>query len=199
VRDCDYEACSIVADANGPYGGLVAQPVYLYGSATGGQGSGPYTYEYAWDLDDDGLFDDSTMQNPIVGWEIEGDFPVCVRVNDASAPYCYDTDCAIVHISEAVECQWTFPHGLTQDPTAVFKRIHGGDGTGSSNGCTADVALPAGTEPADLIIVWFYNESAMEWEWFRVGWTESTLGSLQMGEIYDIIVMDACTWQVVAP
>jgi len=77
--------------------------------------------------------------------------------------------------------------------------MHGGDGTGSSNGAITDVSLPTGTEPADLIVVWYYDESAKEWVWYRVGWTESTLDTLEMGEIYDIIVMDACIWQLVAP
>jgi hypothetical protein len=36
----------------------------------------------------------------------------------------------------------------------------------------------------------------MTWEWFRPGWPESTLTSLENGEIYLITVQDACTWTI---
>jgi len=98
------ETCDISADANGDpdghYYGLVAQANYLQGSATGGGGGGgPYTYTWAWDLDNDGFFDDSFMQNPIVGWEAEGDWPIALRVCYENEPLCCDEDTAIVHIT----------------------------------------------------------------------------------------------------
>jgi len=96
-------SCTLEADADGSpdghYYGYLAQPVYLHASATGGQGSGPYTYEYAWDLDDDGLHDDSFVQNPQFYMEIGGDYQVCVRVNDADHPDCWDIDTAVVHVA----------------------------------------------------------------------------------------------------
>ena len=191
--------CSLVADADGSpdghYTGYPSAAVYLYGSATGGYGAGPYTYDWAWDLDNDGIYDDSYVQNPIVGWEAIGDYPISVRVNDALNPNCWDTDDAVVHIVEPVGCSWSFPHGLQSDPTAVFKRVHGPGVPPSANNCDTNVGLPTTTVPADLIVVWYYDESIPEWL-FWTGWPESTLWTLELGSIYDIIVWDACTWQL---
>jgi len=39
----------------------------------------------------------------------------------------------------------------------------------------------------------------MEWKWFKEGWPESTLETLEYCRIYDIIVMDACTWEMQPP
>jgi len=87
---------------------------------------------------------------------------------------------------------WEFPHGLNQNPSAVFSRHY--DGT------TIILAdIPYEDMPEELIIVWFYDEDEMEWKWFRVGWPESTLETLEHCHIYDVIVMDACTWDIPQP
>jgi PKD repeat protein len=167
-----------VADAGGPYSGYAGDVINLYGSATGGVPP----YSYAWDLDDDGLFDDSTDQNPTYSWATAGDYTVELKVTDNVAQE--DTDTADVHIDP--ECEFEFPHGLNQDNSSVFLRYYDCETAG----------LPTGTEPAQLIVVWYYNEAGMTWEWFRPGWPESTLPSLVNGEIYLITVQSACTWTI---
>ena len=82
----------------------------------------------------------------------------------------------------------TFPHGLGQDPTAVFPRLYDG----------AEVTLPTGTEPPELLIVWYYDEALMQWLFYVPGW-ESTLTKLEYWRIYATIVSDACTWDIPQP
>jgi len=53
--------------------------------------------------------------------------------------------------------------------------------------------------PAELNVVWFYDEVAWQWKWFKLGWPESTLETLEYCHIYDIIVIDACTWEIPQP
>jgi len=85
----------LVAEAGGPYTGTAGSPVSLSGSATGG--TPPYSY--AWDLDNDGAYDDSTLQNPSHTWATAGDYTVGLRVTDYVAAT--DTDTASVHITTA--------------------------------------------------------------------------------------------------
>jgi hypothetical protein len=96
------------------------------------------------------------------------------------------TDCTFCCTGE---CSWTFPHGLTTDPSAVFSRLY----------ACQTVSLPTGTEPANLISVWYYDEAVPEWKWYKPGWPESTLTSLVNGEIYQVIVQDACSWTIPQP
>ncbi|HUU63119.1 MAG TPA: PKD domain-containing protein [Dehalococcoidia bacterium] len=167
-----------VAEAGGPYSGYEGDVINLYGSAS----LGVPPYSYAWDLDYDGLFDDSTDQNPTYSWGTAGDYTVELKVTDNAAQE--DTDTADVHIDP--ECELDFPHGLTQDTAAIFPRYYD---------CLT-VSLPTLTEPTQLIVVWYYDEVAQSWEWFRPGWPESILTSLENGEIYLIIVQNACTWTI---
>ena len=84
---------------------------------------------------------------------------------------------------------WEFPHGILDNPTAVFPRYYN----------CPDTDLPTGTEPGELISAWYYDVSAMEWKWYRVGWAQSTLETLENGKIYLIIVMEECTWAIPYP
>jgi len=79
---------------------------------------------------------------------------------------------------------WEFPHGLNQNPTAEFSRIYDGKTT----------LISELSPPPELIMVRRYDEAEMEWEWYRQGWPESTLLELKEGEIYGIVVRDACVW-----
>ena len=178
--EVDLDICVTVpvADAGGPYSGFEGEVINLYGSAS--EGVPPYSY--AWDLDEDGLFDDSTDQNPTYSWGTAGNYTVELKVTDNAAQE--DTDTAPVEIEP--ECELDFPHGLNQDTSSIFLRYYE---------CET-ASLPTSTEPAQLIVVWYYNETTMTWEWFRPGWPESTLTSLENGEIYFIIVQDACTWTI---
>jgi len=81
---------------------------------------------------------------------------------------------------------WEFSHGLNQNPSAVFHRHYDG----------IEVALSDLTPPEEVVVIWFYDEVAWQWKWYKVGWTESTLETLEYCNIYVIIVMDACTWEI---
>jgi len=96
-------------------------------------------------------------------------------------------------IPTPIPITWDFPHGLLTDPpgtlSAVFSRHY--------EGATVTLADIAPEDmPNELVIVWYYDEAEMKWKWHRVGWTESTL---EYCHIYDIIVMDACTWEIPQP
>ena len=86
---------------------------------------------------------------------------------------------------------WEFPHGLALDPTAVFYKHY--------DGATITLAdLSPGDVPAELSVVWYYDEGEMQWKWFT-GWPESTLITLEYCHIYSAIVMDACIWEIPQP
>ena len=69
---------------------------------------------------------------------------------------------------------------------AVFPRLYN----------CPDIDLPTYTEPGALVVVWYYDEATMVWEWFKPGWPESTLEVLENGNIYLITVTEACTWEI---
>jgi len=84
----------LVTDANGPYTGIVGVSKSLSGSATGG--STPYSY--AWDLDNDGEYDDASVNNPTHTWDEAGTYTIKLKVTDDLNQT--DTDTAIVTIEE---------------------------------------------------------------------------------------------------
>lgn len=65
------------AEANGPYSGVVGEPLTLHGSASGG--TPPYTY--AWDMDNDGVYE-TPGQNPTGTWAEAGTYTIHLKVTD---------------------------------------------------------------------------------------------------------------------
>lgn len=85
-----------VADAGGPYATVEGTDVVLDASGSYDPDGGALTY--AWDLDDDGTFDDAVGPNPtftLVGQD--ADFTVSVRVTDADG--LTDTDSSTVTVA----------------------------------------------------------------------------------------------------
>jgi len=84
---------ALVADAGDPYSGVVGESVQLHGSASGGTPP----YYYAWDLDWDGYYNDSYVQNPTWTWYTVDGHTVGLEVTDDAQDW--DTDTASVSIS----------------------------------------------------------------------------------------------------
>lgn len=84
------------ADAGGPYSGDESTLVQLVGSGSTDP-DGDLLFYY-WDLDNDGLYDDSTQMNPTHSWSQDGIYTVRLLVNDGALS---DTDTATVNISNS--------------------------------------------------------------------------------------------------
>jgi hypothetical protein len=73
-----------LASAGGPYTGNEGQPVQLNGSGSSDP-NGPSGLSYAWDLDNDGQFDDAAVITPTYTWPDNGVFTLSLRVTDSGA------------------------------------------------------------------------------------------------------------------
>ena len=73
------------ADVGGPYSAEEGGSVTLDASASSDPGSD--TLSFAWDLDDDGLFDDATGATVILRGLSNGIYPVAVQVSDGDGGY----------------------------------------------------------------------------------------------------------------
>ena len=85
---------TLVADAHGPYSGYIDESIQFTGSATGGKPS----YTYAWDLDNDGAYDDAVGVNPTKIWSSVGSYTIKIKVTDSLGTNA--TDSAQVTVSK---------------------------------------------------------------------------------------------------
>jgi PKD repeat protein len=83
-----------VADAGGPYTVAEGSTVSVDGSASTDPDGNPLSY--AWDLDDDGEFDDAFTATPPVSFPDDGSYPVALRVSDSLLS---STDGAVVTVT----------------------------------------------------------------------------------------------------
>jgi PKD repeat protein len=88
-----YSAGAVLADANGPYEGLVGEAIQFTGSASGGT----VPYSWYWDFGDGGS---STVQNPTHVYAIEGSFTVILTVEDDNGQT--DTDQTSATVTEDI-------------------------------------------------------------------------------------------------
>ena len=70
--------CDLIADAGGPYSGDVDEEIEIEGSASGGTSP----YDYYWDLDEDGQFDDAEGNIITNSWNEEGTYTIWLKVVD---------------------------------------------------------------------------------------------------------------------
>jgi hypothetical protein len=85
---------SPVADTGGPYNGDEGETIQLDGSGTYDPDGDPLLYY--WDLDNDGLYDDSTQVNPTYDWGDDGTYIIRLFVYDGEY---FDTDMTTVTIT----------------------------------------------------------------------------------------------------
>ena len=106
-----------IVDAGGPYGGNTSDAIVL--TAEGSDpGDDPLTY--AWDLDDDGQFDDATGQAVNFSSPTPGVFPIAVQIMDDAGPT--TSDVADVTVSGAALA----PGPPASDvPPAIVSPVHG--------------------------------------------------------------------------
>jgi len=71
-----------VADANGPYSGMVGQTIILDGSGSSDPDPGDMIVSYEWDLDFDGQYDDATGVNAQHTWNSAYSGNIGLRVTD---------------------------------------------------------------------------------------------------------------------
>ena len=90
------------ADADGPYNVDEGTPLTLDGS--GSSDPNGDVLSFAWDLDDDGNYDNSTAEQPVYTWNDNCTYMVALKVSDSLLD---DTDTAIVTVNDL-------------SPTAVF-------------------------------------------------------------------------------
>jgi len=70
----------VQADAGGPYSGAIGEVIPFSGSAVGG--SPPYTF--AWDLDDDGEYDDASGASASKSWDTPGVYAISLKATDST-------------------------------------------------------------------------------------------------------------------
>lgn len=100
------------AHAGGPYYGVVNYPVQLQGSATDPGSADIPTLQYAWDLDNDGQYDDATGPNPQKTWSSTGTYTIGLKVTDKDGGW--DTDQTTVEVGIGVAYTFrTEPSGLS--------------------------------------------------------------------------------------
>jgi PKD repeat protein len=96
-----------IADANGPYNGIVNQPVQFDGSGSYDPDSGDSIVSYEWDMDLDGQYDNATGVYPTWTWNTQTITLVKLRITDTHGAT--DTDSSLVQINaEQTPCTALF-------------------------------------------------------------------------------------------
>lgn len=90
---------ALAAEAGGPYSGAVEASIDISGSASGG--TSPYTY--AWDLDNDGDYDDATGASTSYTWDTADTYTIGLRVTDDTAATAIDTATVTVTAEAAID------------------------------------------------------------------------------------------------
>jgi len=84
----------LIADAGGPYSGYVNEAIQITGSATGGVPN----YVYAWDLNNDGVYNDATGKTISHSWTTQGTKTISLKVTDSVGTNATDTATVTVNI-----------------------------------------------------------------------------------------------------
>jgi len=127
------------ASATGnPTSGAAPLTVSFTGSGSDSDGS---IAAYAWDLDGDGAYNDSTVQNPSFNYTADGLYYPRLRVEDNQGAFGFSTP-VTVNVGAAPSA-----------PTVVGTT----QGTPANNPTSGSWALPTGWLAGDLMVVWWYT------------------------------------------
>jgi len=107
----DAEADNIppVADANGPYTGVVDSPVIFNG--TGAYDPDGTITSYEWDLDGDGVFDDATGPEPSKTWDSTYSGTISLKVTDNDGIADIDSTTVTVEENPILYCNISLSKG----------------------------------------------------------------------------------------
>jgi hypothetical protein len=140
LSSSDFTITGYLADAHGPYYGLIGQPLQFTGSAEGG--TPPYAYH--WSFGDSASSD---VQNPIHAYTSAGNYTVKLTVTDADNIVASDTTYAAIQGSShppstpvvtgpskgKIHGNYTYSASATDpDGDALFYMFDWGDGTNTS-------------------------------------------------------------------
>jgi len=103
----------LTAIAGGPYSGAAGELISFSGSVLGG--SSPYTF--AWDLDNDGEYDDASGASASKSWDIPGEYIISLKVTDSMQES--DTDDATVTVFSNPPEKPDTPDGPTSGKAGV--------------------------------------------------------------------------------
>ncbi|MBD3383340.1 PKD domain-containing protein [candidate division KSB1 bacterium] len=102
-----------IANADGPYSGTAGSAVTLDGTGSYDPDSGDSIASYAWDLDNDGQYDDATGATPSYTWNSATTITIWLKVTDTHGAT--DTDSTRVYIeSQPRPCSAAFTAGNRQ-------------------------------------------------------------------------------------
>lgn len=146
--DIDYSTVEIgnhapTSDPDGPYQATPGDTITLSGTGSFDPDPGD-SITYAWDLDNDGEFDDSTAPKPdfTVGTEIGKIYNICLKVTDSFAKY--DVACTTIEIIR------------NRPPVAECKNVT----VSADNNCQADASIDNGSYDPDGDLITLTQSSA---------------------------------------
>ncbi len=111
------------ADANGPYAGDTGESITLDG--TGSSDTDGSITSYAWDLDNDGSYDDAAGSQPTHSWSTAGTYTIGLEVTDDDGAT--DTETTTVDVNET-------PTVTTTDISSITPTSAESGGNVTSNG-----------------------------------------------------------------
>jgi PKD repeat protein len=142
-----------VANAGGPYAIFEGSSVQL--DATGSTDPNGNPLSYAWDLDNDGEFDDAFVPRPSISFQDNGSYPVAVRVSDSLLSSTASATVSVSNVAPSVEAgpnqtknkgETVSFSGSFEDPGTLDTHViewDFGDGTTASGTLTPSHVYPA--------------------------------------------------------
>ena len=123
-----------VADAGGPY--TVDEGTALTLDGSGSTDPNGDTLIFAWDLDNDGVYDDSSDESPVYTWNANGTYTVGLHVSDSLLENTATANVTVNDLAPTAEFTWT-PDQQQEGLAVVF--------------------TDTSTSPADAITAWEWD------------------------------------------